>query len=482
MSLPPRYQLKGDLQRVHFFALSFGAIVGVGWIVVLGNWLEKAGPAGAILAFVAGGIVSLVVGFSYAKMGALFPVSGGEVAYTYALFGLRTCYATGWFLTLSYIATTIFEAVSVGWVADTLAPGINGPILYTVRGAPVHLGGLLLGLVGMVAITTLNYIGVKPASRVQNVFTYLKIVLVAVVAVAAVGWGQTSNLHPLFLRRSGGILWAGVFSVFVTTPFWLSGFNSVAQVLEEKAPNTSPEKVSRMILFSIAASVLFYTVMILACSMTMPWMQLLRLNLPAASAFETGLHSHLLSRAVLLIALLGNVTVWNSNFLSGTRVLFALGRARIISRRFGAPHPVFGSPTAAVVFVGILGTSGIALGRSAILPMVGLASSTFAIAYILVCYSAFKVQQMAPLKDHGLRGRATAAAGIVVSVCILVLTLYQPYLDAGKTFPLEWGLFLAWSILGALFWTASSKLRRSMTEFERRQLILGGEQDRASQC
>ena len=42
---------------------------------------------------------------------------------------------------------------------DTLVPGLRGPELYVVTGEPVHLGGLLLGLGGMVAFTALNYGG-----------------------------------------------------------------------------------------------------------------------------------------------------------------------------------------------------------------------------------------------------------------------------------------------------------------------------------
>ena len=45
-------QLKKAIGAGQFFSLSFSAIVGVGWIVVLGDWLRQGGPLGTMLAFV----------------------------------------------------------------------------------------------------------------------------------------------------------------------------------------------------------------------------------------------------------------------------------------------------------------------------------------------------------------------------------------------------------------------------------------------
>jgi amino acid transporter len=471
-------QLKKGLCGSEFFTLSFGAIVGVGWIVVLGEWLNQAGPIGTVLAFLAGGAVMLLVGFCYAEMGALFPVSGGEVAYTYEVFGLETSFAIGWFLVLSYIATVVFEGVSVGWIADTLAPGIQGRALYMSRGAPVYLGSLLLGLLTMIAITFVNYLGIKPASRLQNILTYAKIVLAVVVVGAGVTLGKVANLEPLFRMADTGISWSGIFTVFLTTPFWLAGFNTVSQLLEEKAEHTSLNVVGWMIVLSIGVATLFYCLVTVACSMTMPWKNLLGLNLPAATGFEIAFHSPLLAKIVLLIALLGNITVWNSIFLAATRVLFSLGRARIISHHFGAVDLVSRVPVIAVLFTGILGCGGIFAGRSAILPMVNVASTCFALSYILVCLGVIKIRRRQPVTSSIRRipgGQAAAGAAVLASLSILFLSLHQPYVDAGRKFPLEWAVLMMWGMLGGLLWIGGQKTRKTLSEEQRRKVILTAE-------
>lgn len=467
-------ELKRELGAAEYFTLSFGVIVGVGWVVVLGDWLTQAGPAGSILAFVIGGVALLLVGFCYAEMSTRLPVSGGEVAYAYEIFGVPTCFATGWFLTLSYIATTVFEALSISWLAATLLPSVQGRVLYVIHGSQVHTGTLLLGLASMMFIVLLNYQGVRQAALLQNILTYAKILLAVVVVAIGVGWGRTAHLQPLFRRSAVGSVWPGVLAVLITTPFFLSGFSTVVQVMEEKATQTSLKTVGWMIVLSISAATLFYCLIILACSMTIPWQQLVKLNLPAATAFDVAFQSRLLMRSVLVVALFGNFTVLNGVFLSASRVVFALGRAHIISSRFGAILPTTGTPAVAIVFVGILGFLGIFLGQGALLPMVNITSSCIAFCYVLVCLGVIlmRVQQKtrAPYEVPG--GVLTAALGMIASLCILCIALYQPYLDAGRSFPLEWSLIVLWSVLGALFWFAAQKIRGTVSDAERRKIVL----------
>jgi amino acid transporter len=156
---PPK--LAEELRARQFFTLAFGAIIGVGWVVVIGEWLRLAGPMGVVLSFLAGGAVMLLVGLCYAEMATLLPVSGGEVAYAFASFGIEASFAAGWLLTLAYVATTAFEAISVGWILSALLPGLDIPG-----------GDLAIGLGGMALLTLLNYRGAKGAAALQDVLTW----------------------------------------------------------------------------------------------------------------------------------------------------------------------------------------------------------------------------------------------------------------------------------------------------------------------
>ena len=203
--------------------------------------------------------------------------------------------------------------------------------------------------------------------------------------------------------------------------------------------------------------------------------KLLALNLPVAEVFTAAYNFPMLTKLVLVAALLGNFTAWNGVIVSGSRILFALGRARIIWSGFGSVHPVFRSPAMSVVFVGVVATLGVFLGRSAIIPIVNFASACFALGYLLICLGVLKLRREQPERDRPYRvpgGKVTAALAVAGSVFMLFLSLYQPYVEAKGRFPLEWSFFLGWGVLGAIFWLVAKKIRGGMTEQQRRELII----------
>src|SRR5690349_14420061 len=97
-----------------YFTLAFGATVGVAWVMILGELMAQAGPGGVTLALALGGMTILLVAFCYAEIAGLRPCAGGELVYAYEVFGVAGAYAVGWSLALVYIATCVFEALSIG--------------------------------------------------------------------------------------------------------------------------------------------------------------------------------------------------------------------------------------------------------------------------------------------------------------------------------------------------------------------------------
>jgi amino acid permease len=47
--------LARKLRALDYFTLAFGTMVGVGWLVVMDDWLKRGGPLGAVLGFAVGG-------------------------------------------------------------------------------------------------------------------------------------------------------------------------------------------------------------------------------------------------------------------------------------------------------------------------------------------------------------------------------------------------------------------------------------------
>ena len=464
-----------SISASQFFTISFSSIVGVGWMIILGDWLRQAGPIGASIALLAAGGVMMLVGLCYAEISTAIPASGGEMAYAYEAFGLRASFLTGWFLALIWISATAFEALSAGWIASILFPALSGRALYIVRGTPVLSGTLAFSLAGTMLLAVLNYRGMESSARFQSFVTWTKIAISMTLAVAGILWGKTENLQPLVASPAGAPKFAGVLAVFVTAPFWYAGFNSVAQVIEEKRPDTTYSRVVCALLASIAGAALFYTLLILACSMAVPWQRIVPLEFPAAGAFKAALRSEFGAKIVLLSGLIGLLATWNACFVAGSRLLFALGRAHMIDRRFGYVHPSYRSPSNAVVFVTAVSALGVFLGRGVISPIVSMDSNCFIFLYMVVSIAMLRLRLTRPELNRPYRapyGYLVASFSLAATCFMLIESLYLPFANNSREIPAEWFTFLGWALLGCVFWLSSTSARNSLDESERRQVIL----------
>ena len=75
------------------FSIAFGAILGAGWFVALGQWLGQAGSLGTALGFIGGAAVVAWITRCYADIGTRHPAAGGEVIYALNEFSAADCHS-----------------------------------------------------------------------------------------------------------------------------------------------------------------------------------------------------------------------------------------------------------------------------------------------------------------------------------------------------------------------------------------------------
>lgn len=468
-------ELRRSLGGVQFFSIGFGGIVGTGWIVYMGLWFTQAGPLGTVLALLAGGLLVSLIGLCYAEIGAMLPVVGGEALYAYSAFGRIASFAVGWALVLMFTAVVPYVSVSLAWFLDVLVPGIGGPELFRWRGQPIHAFGLVIALLWTLWLGWVNHQGIHVAARFQDWLTYGKIAISLLFFAAGIFGGSTANLEPMWVVAQDGSRWGGFLAVLATTPWFLGGFNEVTQLVEERAEGTSSRTMGLMVVLCIVAAGAYYATAALATGMAGPWQQIVEQELPVAAAFRLAFRSEWLARVVLVAGLFGVVTVGNSASMAATRLLFALGRARMIPTRVTRLHPVYASPTVAIVFVTLFGLAGDFLGRGGISPIVSVGSTAACLGYFFTAAAVWRLRVTDPGRARPYRvplGVAIPALAAVGSVFLCVSSLRQQWIDAKGSLPLEWGVIVTWTLLGIVAYRAGAAERAGLSNDEQRRLMM----------
>ncbi|MEM8985335.1 MAG: APC family permease [Pseudomonadota bacterium] len=432
-------ELKGALSPFHIFSLAFGAIVGVGWIVLLGQWLDDAGPIGAILAFVAGGVIVGLIAPAYIYAAQKLPFTGGEVIFVYEALGRTLGFFVSWALLYTTIAICAFEAISISWILGALFPWIEGPVLYTLFGQDVRTGSLLIGIAFTIAFALIHIRGTQIVTFVQDAMIYIFVIACIIFIAAGFLFGSTDYLEPALVVNSEGWKWAGVVSVFAVAPVFYCGFNFAVQAMGERAPNVSVKSVGIALLCAIAASGVFYALVIFSAALAAPRDVIVGADLPTAAAFEAVFQSKALSNLVLISGLLGLLTAWNSLIFASARMIFVLSKRGELPAVLSHTHPKHGTPDSAVLWITIFTIVGTIGGSGAIGYIIGSASITIAFAYVTVAIASIYLWR----RDSNLTGHIIRAVSLIAALFLFAVTLLEPFLARP-----EWHVPVPLAVLG----------------------------------
>ena len=137
---------------------------------------------------------------------------------------------------------------------------------------------------------------------------------------------------------------------------------------------------------------------------------------------------------------------------------------------------MFGSPSAAIVCVGVAAAIVTSLGRNAILPIVNASATCLTLGYLVTCVAVVRLRRDRPSAARPFRvpgGMVTIGLAIASALFSFGLSLYQPYVDAKGAVPLEWIMLASWIVIGGLAWVVAAPVRNAFDRTERRRIIVG---------
>jgi basic amino acid/polyamine antiporter, APA family len=429
--------LARKLRVTDYFSLGWGTMVGVGWLVVMDDWLTRGGPLGGILGFAIGGVLLLPIGYVYGKLVIAMPDASGEVAYTARVFPQPVSFFTGWMMMLAYFIVCPWEAVAVGRIAGYIFPALDSIELYRVAGRPVYLPHLAIGLGLTALLTVLNYRGIRLSATFQNWTTFGTLALFVIFVGIGVTRGSAANFPPLFTHTP----FISILLVLQIVPYFMTGYESVTKAVEEANSEFRSRGFFRAIWAAIIVGLVFYVVVIAAVGFVAPWHRLIGAPFMTAVAFEQAIGSRWIVSIILASALLSLFKVFNGNFVAASRLLFAMGRRGLVDGRLASVHPRNLTPATAVISVGIATGACMFLGSAILIPITDVGSLASAIGWFAACAAFLRMRPPA-------RESAIAWLGALVGLAMVLMKIL-PFVP-GHFSHREWLSFGLWIVLGIL--------------------------------
>lgn len=432
------------LGRWDVLAVAVGAMIGFGWVVLTGEFLDGAGTLGAALAFVIGGIIMALVGLTYAELASAMPHAGGEHNYLLRGMGARAAFVTSWSLVLGYVAVVAFEAVALPFAAQFLIPQLETGRLWSIAGSDVFAAWVAVGVGGALIMTGLNYIGVRPAAVFQSIVVLFLLAVGAALLLGSFVGGDTANMEPLF---AGGV--AGMLGVLVAVPFLFVGFDVIPQSAEEI--NLPFRLIGKLVVVSVLLAAIWYVLIMLTVGSSLPAAELAGAELASAEGMAALWNSRAMGDILAIGGLAGILTSWNAFLIGASRLVFAMARSGMLPAWFGRVHPRFRTPGNAILFIGGLSVISPFFGREALIWMVDAGGLAIIIAYIMVAATFLVLRRREPAMERPFRvpaGPVVGTLAVVLSVGLAVLFL--PGMPSALIVA-EWIILAAWVVLGLVF-------------------------------
>ena len=366
----------------------------------------------------------------------MIPVAGSAYTYSYATMGEFMAWIIGWDLILEMLMAAAVIAKYWGvYLGDAISLfDLNVP-------TTLHLGAVDFdwGPVLIVAVfTTLLALGTKLSSRVNSIFTIIKIAIVMFVIIVGLFFIEPKNFTPFVPPAQEGVAagsaWTqslfswlsgaepsmyGVFGILSGAAlvfFAFIGFDVVATSAEE---TVNPKRtVPRGIIMGLAiVTVLYLLVSIVITGMT-SYKDLAALESPSlASAFEL-VGATWAAKVISVGSLVGLTTVVMVLLLGLARIVFSMSRDGLLPRSLSVTSARRGTPARTQIVMG---------------------------AIVALIAGFTKVEVLGDMINIG-----TLSAFVLVSVGVPVLRRTRPDLKRAFTVPLS--PWLPWISALACLW------------------------------
>jgi len=405
-------------------AMGIGGMIGGGIFSVLGLSVEMAGHS-SYLAFLVGGLLAGVTGYSYTKLGVAYESEGGSFTYLEKAFSGNLLPTFGGYLLLAgYIATLSLYAFAFGAYGASLFSSQSWLLRHVLASAVI------------VAFVGVNLAGAKEAGVSEDIIVAVKLTILVLFTVAGLVFIDRSNLVPVFDTGISGTL-MGAALIFVA----YEGFELIPNSVKEmKDPGRT---LPRSIAIAIGSVAVLYVLVALVSVGNLPLSQLLKSK---DYALAVAARPFLGQAGFVLIgvaAVLSTASAINATLFGTARLGAVMATDRDLPRMFSLREKTKDVPWVSLVFLG--GITLLFVNAGSLTNIASASSMVFLTIFLLV--------NLANARLAKKTGSSVVLSGTGALFCLVALGVLAAYLyrHALSSLILVAGVFVAVGLLSVLF-------------------------------
>ncbi|ODA41682.1 amino acid permease [Desulfosporosinus sp. BG] len=428
--------LKKTLGALDLTMIGIGAIIGTGIFVLTGVAAANYAGPGLVLSFIISGIACAFAALVYAEFSSSIPVAGSAYTYSYVSLGEFMAWIIGWDLMLEYLLAA--STVAIGW-SGYFQMLLNGFGIYLPTWASNSIGsvpGAILNLPAVVIallITALLSLGVKEATRFNNVIVFIKLAVVLLFILLASWYVKPANWNPFLPFGFKGVM-GGAAIVF----FAYIGFDAVSTAAEEVIEPNRDMPIG--IIASLVICTVLYIIVSLILTGVVPY-KLLDVAAPVAFALHY-IHQDWAAGIISIGAIGGITTVLLVMLYGQTRVFFAMSRDGLLPKVFSNVHPKYKTPFLSTWMTGIIVS--IIAGVTPINTVAELVNIGTLSAFVFVSIGVIVLRTTQPDLHRSFRVPWVPLVPILAALFCLVLMIQLPLIT--------WVRFIVWLVIGLIIY------------------------------
>jgi APA family basic amino acid/polyamine antiporter len=414
----PHDELPRVLTATNALAIVVGIIIGSGIFLVPREMMAAVGSSRMVYAvWITGGLLSLFGAMSYAEVAAMRPRVGGEYAFLHDAYGPLTAFLYTWTWTM------IAKPASIATIAAGLMRvlGTFPAFAFLDHVAFAHLlWSQVMAIAATWLITGLNIVSTRDSAQVQTVLTWLKVLMILVIAgfcFASVRYGDWHNFGTRFTGARGGF--AGFMVALIAALWAYDGWSDVSQMAGEV------QKPQRSLPVALIGGVTIvgalYMLTNAAIQYVLPAAAIAATDRPATDALQ--LVAGNLGAGLVAVGMAVSVgATFVGSSLSGARVPFAAARDRLFPSVLGKIHPRFKTPWASLMLQAVLSSLLLLeVGRFQALFSLAIFSEWLFYALTAATVFVFRVREPNAYRPYRVTGYPVVPALFILAALVLLV-------------------------------------------------------------